>query len=170
MATVSNITLAGGVKASRFFSEPLQVRHSAVFEAFSCLSDALAEAAAAVERMEEPASWDPALELIYAADVQALAAAAHAADQVMGLKIVHASDRSLVAAAHFIRYALGCTSAVERAQFASTLTSAAPIFIAPAQGTTARQAAAMVHRAIDRLRVAFESMERAVEFKDELSY
>lgn len=167
MATFSTITLAGGVKASRFYPEPRQARHSAVFEAFAELNNALADAAAAIERMDDPASWDPALELIYTVDAQALAAAHEAADLVIGLNIVHASDRSMVAAAHFIRYALGCASSAERAQFASTLTTAAPIFMAPAQGQTARQAAALVQRAIDRLCSIIDGMERAVDNNEE---
>ena len=160
MATISSITLSGGVKAPDRFDFGLEARSapmdSRMFVAFSGLVGCLAEVARAEERLKQPQSWDLAMQDVTSMDAGALEAAGEIAREIAAMQRQVASDHGLAAAAHFIAHGLGLEQAEDRATLLAALQGARPIFTRYAPGLTARRTADLITAAISRLATVFD--------------
>jgi hypothetical protein len=107
MATLTTITLPGGIKSPAFsvgarFGAPVPD----VFNSFAFFSDLVLEASEAAARLRSPASWDPALAGIAAEDASAYEAACFGAKEVLRMCAGDAAERALQRAAGFSLWCL----------------------------------------------------------------
>lgn len=151
MAKVTNITLAGGIKASREPSVVAASTGSAAFEAFTLLSETLAEALAAEELRADPAAWDSAIDDLDADAENAINDAITAARAAGDAPVALASDRRLVFAARFIHCALGIENAPDRVNVLHFFGTNSGLWTAEASGLTARRVDALMSITVKRL-------------------
>ncbi len=168
-----SITLAGGVKAAcraepsamHLPSRPTAPRTPAEW-AFAALIEMLDETIAALARLADPASFDPALSAITAEDLTALDALDAAADRARREIHVVTTDRALTAAARFMAFALTMQSPADRNGLLSTLQDTHPIFTIPERHRNAHHVREMIDRAIARFRMVVEMMDCPLSIKN----
>jgi len=161
MAEKSHITLPGGSEAARFATPPATraVPSTPVEKAFLALDEALAEAGAAIARLDDPMSDDPAHAAILADDLKALEAALVEADRVVSHASLVITDRALITASHFIASTIRLETAHDRRTVIGTLRRTHPIFAVPERGRNAVRVAAMINRALDRLTYVVDALD-----------
>ncbi len=169
MADYPPITLAGGVKATLPSAHHQPTRALAsrtpAEHAFAALIERLDETIAALARLADPASFDPALAAITAEDLTALDALDAAADRVKRIAPVVTSDRALLTAAHFMAFTLTMQSPAERMAHLTVLQDTHPIFAIPEPRRNTRHVRAMIDRAIARFRMVVEMMDCPVSLE-----
>lgn len=160
MATFINITLAGGIKAPAVtFGPPSSRSPSALVIAFSALSDLIAEAAAAQDRLGSPWSFDPACSSLVEADEFAIEAACLAAQQLVQMPCVLPTDHPLLAASRFLLQGLSLEFVDAREEFRLALCGVRPFDLTGRTRYLTVQAARMIDLAMSRLWWLFASLE-----------
>lgn len=156
MAAFSYITMAGGIKAPSF-SRSLAMERSTgsllsdIFISFLVLSDLIAEAAQAEERLQTAASWDPACAGITAEDLDAYHTARVAAEELSRMRGASAADCALVLTAQFILDCLRLETSQGRAAARLTIADSQAIFSPLKARGAERTAAVMISMAMRRL-------------------
>jgi hypothetical protein len=165
MATNPNITLAGGSEAARFAAPPATkgAPSTPVEKAFLALDEALAEASAAIARLNDPMSSDPAHAAIHAEDLKALEAVQAAAEHVSAQAPLLITDRAILTAVRFITGGIRMQTADDRRIMIQTLTETHPIFTIPERGRNARRVAEMIERAVVRLTYVLDALDGIVD-------
>jgi hypothetical protein len=126
-------------------------RQSDVSVAFEVMSDLLAEAARAEERLAMAWSWDPSAAAITAEDLDAQEAARFAAGALLRMPIDPASDLPLVRVARFVLHCLTLDAPDERAEARLVLADPRTMFSLAGTQRLRRGMAAMIGKALHHL-------------------
>lgn len=171
MATFTNITLAGGIKAPAVtFGPPSGQSASALVIGFSTLSDLIAEAAAAQERLGSAWSFDPAASSMVEADEMAIDAAYLAAQQLRRMPCMLPTDRPLLTASRFLLQGLALDCLDARAEFRFALQHVHPFDLTGRTRHLTVQAARMIDLAMSRLWWLFGALDADTDCEADLAY
>ena len=153
MAKTPIITLAGGIKAPPHrLAEPHPVQAvSTAFAAFETLANALAEACAAEEFLNDPSSWDIAYPNPDVAAEDAVNVALEAARAAGNAPVVLVSDRVLVFIARFIHCAMGVENGPDRVNMLHLLEDSQRLWFRSSTGHIARHGDDLIACAVERL-------------------